>query len=105
MQAMLNEEATTQQREACRSQLRRVGVLVIVVAGLVDLEDDQQDDENACIDEVAPALHAEGQHHLRVSPHCSDMLQARQCASASSARLTPPAVVLVCAHEQPAWCV
>ena len=48
-----------------------VGVLLVVVVGLGALEDDEEDDEDRTVDEVAPALHAERQHHLHqklVSP-------------------------------------
>ena len=41
-----------------------IWVLLVVVVGLGALEDDEEDDEDGAIDEVAPALHAERQHHL-----------------------------------------
>ena len=44
-----------------------VGVLLVVVVGLGALEDDEEDDEDGAVDEVAPALHAERQHHLHIT--------------------------------------
>ena len=49
------------------SQVGRVRVQLVCVVGLGALEDDQQHDEHACVDKVADALHAEGQHHLQSS--------------------------------------
>ncbi len=51
------------------SQVGRVGVQLVVVIRLGALEDDQQHDEDARVDKVADALHAEGQHHLRRTIH------------------------------------
>lgn len=48
------------------SQVGRVGVQFIRVIRLGALEDDQQHNEHARVDEVADALHAEGQHHLHI---------------------------------------
>ena len=51
------------------SQVGRVGVQFVGVIRLGALEDDQQHNEHAGVDEVTDALHAEGQHHLHSTFH------------------------------------
>ena len=65
------------------SQLGVVGVLFVVVVGLGALEDDEEDDEDGAVDEVAPALHAKCQHHLHQGPGSRSLMGSEPAAQST----------------------